>query len=276
MTDTPITPPMEMGSTRSFFHDLAMSFRRPHYWTYSTWMRLGLKYRRTALGPLWIVVGPAFFVIFLGYLFSRVNSSPTDVFVPHMATGYITWTLISGFIIGGSTVFVSRRTEILQGNMRLTDLALAACFDTLLLFLHQAVVILAVFLFFMKAPAPTAPFALLGLLVLFANGLWVTTFLGIIGARQRDLVEVIAAVTRIMFFITPIIWIPQNGTGGFLGAYLVFNPFYHFLEMVRAPLLGTPVATVSYMVVGTITVVGFAVTWLTYRRLVRGVPLWVL
>ena len=259
-----------------FFHDLRASLRYSEYWTYSTWLKFGLKYRRTLLGPIWIAVGPSFFVVFLGYLYSNVNTTAPEVFVPHLAIGYITWTLISGAVSGGSTVFVRRRTEILQGNMRLTDLALSATFETFLTFMHQTVVIIAVLLFYRIAPEPYWLVSLAGLGILFVNGLWVTTLLGILGARFRDLVEVIASVMRVMFFITPIIWIPKDGAGGILGPFLVFNPFYHFLEIVRAPLLGQPIAPLSIAVVACLTALGFAATLWAYHASSRRVPLWVL
>ena len=268
--------PQRTRTAHSFLGDLSLSLRHPHYWTYSTWLQLGLKYRRTTLGPIWMAVGPAFFVVFLGYLYSQVNTVAPEVFVPHLAVGYVAWTLISGYVVGGSTVYIRRRSEILQGNMRLTDLSLAASFETFLTFLHQAVVIVGVYVFFGMLPPPSGVFSLLGLLLLFLTGFCVMTFLGIIGARYRDIVEVISSVMRIMFFITPIIWIPKDGAGGFLGAYLVFNPFYHYLEMVRAPLLGTPISPLSFAVVAGLSVVILLATLWAYRTHVRGVPLWVL
>ena len=255
--------------------DLIASLRFSQYWTFSTWMKFGLKYRKTTLGPIWLVVSPALFVIFLGYLFSKVNGSNLDVFVPHLAVGYITWTLLTGFVNGGATVFLRRRSEILQGQMRLTDLVLSEIFANFLQYLHQIIVILAVFIYFRIMPQPSALIALVGVGFILLNGFWLTLFLGIVGARYRDLVEIITAIMRLAFFITPIIWIPKDGAGGVLGAFLVLNPFYHILELVRAPLLGTPIALTTWLVVGGITLIGFLMTSILYKQSARLVPLWV-
>ena len=255
--------------------DLFASLRYSQYWTFSTWMKFGLKYRKTALGPIWLVVSPAIFVGFLGYLFSRVNNSNLEVFVPHLAVGYVTWTLVMGFVNGGATVFLRRRSEILQGQMRLTDIVLSELFSNFLQYLHQIIIIVAVFIYFRVIPPPEAFLSLIGVGFILINGFWLTIFLGIIGARYRDLVEVISAVMRLAFFITPIIWIPKDGAGGILGAFLVLNPFYHFLELVRAPLLGTPIAMTSWLVVAGITLLGFLTTSIIYRQSARLVPLWV-
>ncbi len=81
---------------------------------------------------------------------------------------------------------------------------------------------------------------------------------------------------RIAFLATPILWMPGTmGRGGVMGAFLVFNPFYHFIELVRAPLLGNPIAPLSWIVVLAITVAGFALARFFNRRFGRYIPLWV-
>ena len=60
-----------------------------------------------------------------------------------------------------------------------------------------------------------------------------------------------------------------------LGAFLLFNPFYHFLELIRAPLLGNAIAPLSWVVVLSITAFGFWLAKAMYKRYGRRVPLWV-
>lgn len=258
-----------------FWTDLKASLRFPQYWTYSTWLRFALKYRKTSLGPLWLLVSPALFVIFLGYMFSQVNSSELHVFVPHLAIGYITWTLVSGYINGGCTVFLRKRSEILQGNMRLTDVVLADNFETLLHYLHQVTIIVCVFLYFNLIPSLYSLYSILGLMLLIYTGFWVTIILGLVGARYRDLVEIVTSVMRICFFITPIIWIPLDGTGGALGSFLIFNPFYHYLELIRAPLLGNAISQLSMIVVIGSNILGTFVMVVAYSKSARFLALWV-
>lgn len=257
------------------FQSFIQSFKYPEYWTYSTWLKFGLKYRKTALGPIWLAVGPALFVIFLGYLYSGVMNVELERFVPHLAIGYVTWTLFSGFMVNSSTVYVRRRSEILQGVMRLTDLSLADTFQVFLTYLHQFIIIIGVFIYFKLVPTPYALVGILGIVIVLLNGLWISVFFGILGARFRDLVEVVSAVMRLFFFITPIIWMPVNGTGGVLGKFLILNPFYHYLEIVRAPFLNQPIAPMSWMVVGMITVSGFLLAAFVFENAAKRVSLWV-
>jgi ABC-2 type transport system permease protein/lipopolysaccharide transport system permease protein len=76
-------------------------------------------------------------------------------------------------------------------------------------------------------------------------------------ARFRDIPQIVASVVQIVFFLTPIMWKPE-----FLGqrSYLVaVNPFFHLIEMVRAPLLGHSPSLENCAAVGTITAINLAI-----------------
>lgn len=259
----------------TLMQDVWLSLRASQFWVYPTWFRFVLKYRRAALGPLWIIVGPAMFVGFLGYMYANVMSVPLSEFVPHLAVGFTVWTLFSGFVIQGTTVYVRHRSEILQGETRLTDVSFADIFSTFLIFLHQIVVVVVVFLYFKRGLPPGAVVAFAGLVIVCLNGVFLSVILGTLGARFRDLVEFVSSVMRLCFFITPVIWIPVNGTGGVLGKFLIFNPFYHFMEIIRAPLMGNPISSETWTVVLIITVIGFFAASFIYRNVSHRVALWV-
>ena len=68
------------------------------------------------------------------------------------------------------------------------------------------------------------------------DGARVSLTIGMVSARFRDIPRIIASLAEVVFLITPIIWTPD-----LLGPriYLAYgNPFFHMIEIVRAPLLG--------------------------------------
>lgn len=235
-----------------------------------------IHYRRTALGPLWLVVGPALFIFVLGGLFARVSNIETSVFIPHLTIGFIAWTLIAGFVNRSTTVFQRNKPQILQSGARLTDILFTDIASTSLQFLHQVILVIFVMIYFAIVPTVYAFVSLIGIALLIANGYWLGTVFGIIGSRYRDVSEVAAAAMRIAFLATPIIWMPGEGRrSALIEAYLTFNPFYHFIEVVRAPLLGKPIDPLSWAVVLGITAVGFLLANIFYKRYHKFVPLWV-
>lgn len=242
---------------------------------YVAWFTFVVKYRKTSLGPFWLLVAPIIFITLLGALYSRVASVEPEVLVPHLATGFIVWTLIGGFVAQSTTVFQRNRAQILQGSMRLIDIVTVDVMMTVLQFLHQIIIIAAVFLFFGLTVGFYALLSLVGLALLIANGFWLTMAFGILGARYRDLTQIMIAIMRVAFLATPIIWMATGPRGGVFGPFLLFNPFYHFLEIVRAPLLGNSIALSTWLIVLAITVGGFALTGYLRKRFAPLVPLWV-
>ena len=231
---------------------------------------------KTLLGPVWLLVGPALFISVLGALFSEVSGISPAIFVPHLTIGLVTWTLISGFVTGSTTVFQRNRPQILQNGLQISDMVMIEVCTTVLQFLHQVIIIVAVFVIFGIAIGFSALISLFGLMLLIGNGIWLTIVFGLIGARYRDLYEVVQAIMRIAFLATPIIWLPgEGGRGGVMSIFLTFNPFYHFLELIRAPLLGNPISSLSWLVVISLTLFGFCLAHAMYNRYAKKVPLWV-
>jgi ABC-2 type transport system permease protein/lipopolysaccharide transport system permease protein len=148
--------------------------------------------------------------------------------------------------------------------------------STIIAFTHQLLIIVAVFLIYRVPLHWSALMSLPGLFVLIINGIWVTQLFGILGVRYRDLSEIFQAVMRIAFLATPIVWMPSpSGRGNIMTKIMAFNPFYHFLEIVRAPLLGQAVSPLSWAVVISFTVVGLVTAHVFSTRYGRLVPLWV-
>ena len=81
---------------------------------------------------------------------------------------------------------------------------------------------------------------------------------------------------RIAFLATPIIWmVGEGGKGAIVGAYLLFNPFYHFIEIFRAPLLGQTVDPISWVIVCVISILGLLFARFMHAHYSRYVALWI-
>jgi lipopolysaccharide transport system permease protein len=63
------------------------------------------------------------------------------------------------------------------------------------------------------------------------------TFLAYIGARFRDLPHALGLVFQTIWFISPIYFEPKLFRNGNLEGLVDYNPVYHLLEIIRAPLL---------------------------------------
>jgi ABC-2 type transport system permease protein/lipopolysaccharide transport system permease protein len=73
--------------------------------------------------------------------------------------------------------------------------------------------------------------------------------------------------------MTPIIWQPESLPGRAL--IVTFNPFFHVIELARAPLMGTAPSLMSWFVVLAVTFVGTAFTFAIYVRYRRRIAYWI-
>ena len=110
-------------------------------------------------------------------------------------------------------------------------------------------------------------------MLLCLNGIWAGLLLGIVSARFRDVPPVVSSIVRICFFVTPIIWMPELVPARAL--VLEANPFFHLVEVVRAPLLGQAPGLESWIAVLLITCAGWLVTFAFFRRYRRRIAYWV-
>jgi len=198
-----------------------------------------------------------------------------------MTIGFICWTLLGGFLSRSSTLYVRNKAIMMQGEVRHTDVILLDLSELVIHFFHQAVLIVLVCIVYKTIQSTYALWSLLGLLVVILNGLWFTIVVAILGARFHDLTQLMTSVSSILFLATPIIWMPAvgrdgsvGGRGNILETYMDFNPFYHFLEIIRAPLMNNPITPLTIIVVSSVSVVGFIMATFVYYRYRHMVVLW--
>ena len=261
------------GQAARALADLARGARLWHLWTRLGAQDVRARYRRSVLGPFWITLSMGLLVVVLGGLYGRLFRVGVPDYLPYVAIGLVVWGLVSGLVTDGCNVFFGARRIIHDVGLPLSVLAYRMVWRNLLVFLHHAIVLVPVGLTFSAWPGWTGLLALPGLAAVCLNGVWVALFAGTVGARFRDVPPIVDSVMRIAWLGTPVIWMPALVPER--GLFVRLNPFHHVLEVVRAPLLGTPPAAESWLVVGLVTVAGWAATLFLFARCRRRIAYWV-
>jgi ABC-type polysaccharide/polyol phosphate export permease len=115
--------------------------------------------------------------------------------------------------------------------------------------------------------------ALPGLLILCVNGLWIALVLAILCARFRDIQQIIATLLQVAMFVTPIFWSPSQLSGR-ARVLVDYNILYHFVEIVRDPLMGTAPSLWSWGMVICATVLGWMLAFYLLARFRRRIAYW--
>ncbi|MYD50637.1 MAG: hypothetical protein F4W93_04020 [Dehalococcoidia bacterium] len=253
--------------------DIVQSFLRTPLWVTMGWYDFELQYRRAFIGPLWEVIIIAVWVAGLGLLFGRLLGHDQGDYLVYMASGVVLWQYVSSTLTTGANVFVANSRQIVSVNNPMFTYVLRNVIEHLAKLSIHSIVFIAVMVLTRTPVEPVVLFAVPGLVVLVFTTLWAVPLLGFIGARFRDFTHLLRAGMRFLFFATPVFWYADGLDDR---AYLAnYNPFTHFMEIVRAPLIGESVSLTSWAVVLIINLVGIGIMCVVYNRLRRALTLWI-
>lgn len=247
--------------------------RAPAWWLLAR-NDLAARYRRTALGPWWLVLSSAIALVGMALVWSLIFNMQMSDFFPYLSAGYAIWLLLSSVIVEGCGVFTDGQAAMVQKNLNLPKLlhVFRLVTRSFLLFAHTLAIFVAGALYYGVAVTPATLLVVPGLLLLYLNALWLVVLLGLIGARFRDFAPAVGAFMTVVFFVTPVLWRADMLRDRAHIADL--NPFTHLIAIVREPLLGAAGSDLSWAVAVVLCVAGWSVTFLTFSWLRQRIVFW--
>ena len=264
---------------RSAFRDLGRGWEQRQLWLQLGWQDIRQRYRRSVLGPIWITISMAVTAIALGILYSGLFGIELADLLPHVLVGMIVWTFIAGCIAEGSEVFVANSGLITHLPAPISIHVFRLVWRQTLFFAHNLVVYFLMLVVFPQPLKWTDLSAFLAFALLVVNGMWVALLIGIVSTRFRDLPPVTQSIVQLLFFLTPIVWmydvLQDNPAVAGRARLVELNPLFHFVELIRRPMLGQDQQWHTWVVVIGITVVGWAMALLVMRRYRSRVSYWV-
>ena len=231
------------------------------------------RYRRSTLGPFWFVLSNLIFISVLGVLYAGLFGQDVSTYLPYLAVGFIVWQFMASSMNEGSNSMVEAAAIIKQVNVPLSVHPMRVATRNFIILLHN-VPLIVFFPFFMGVELGlTLIIVPVAFILLFLNSVLVCVVLGLAGARYRDIQPLTQNLTTILFFFTPILWQPE-----ILSERAIFvdlNPFHHFIQIIRMPMLGEwpPFASVAAVLI--ITAIGLMLGWGALARFKNQLAFWV-
>ncbi|TJZ74152.1 ABC transporter permease [Rhodococcus oryzae] len=279
---TDVPPVSDSQTLRRGFKDLRDGFAQRELWLSLGWQDIKQRYRRSVIGPFWITIATGVQATAIGILYAALLDIPLAEFLPYVTVGLIVWNLINASIIEGSEVFIANEGLIKQLPSALSVHIYRLVWRQLLFFAHNLVIYVIMVVAFAVwrdlSWASLAAIPAVALLVL--NAVWVSIVFGIFATRYRDIAPILSSMTLLLFVLTPIMWttqslVAQGGAVAERARIAELNPLYHYLEIVRAPMIGQPQALYHWYIVLGITVAGWALALVALRKYRARVPYWV-
>lgn len=230
------------------------------------------RYRGSILGPFWITISMGLMVLGIGLLNARLFNASLHEFIPFVALGIVFFGTINGIINEGCETFVHAAGMLSQTSLPMFTFVWRTVLRNLINLGHHIAIVAAVLVYGDLWANANYAGAALGIVFLVLNVSWVSMLVAVISARFRDIPQAVQSVTQAAAIMTPVFWRPDRIPPAYHWI-LDFNPFYHLLEAIRAPLLGVAVAPHTYSVLAAMALGGWAATfWLfarTRRRIVH-------
>ncbi|BBY64238.1 galactan export ABC transporter permease subunit Wzm/RfbD [Mycolicibacterium helvum] len=258
--------------------DLRDGFHKRELWLHLGWQDIKQKYRRSVLGPFWITIATGTTAVAMGGLYSQLFHLKLSEHLPYVTLGLIIWNMINAAILEGSDVFIANEGLIKQLPTPLSVHVYRLVWRQMILFAHNIVIYVVIAIIFPKPWSWADLAAIPALLLIMLNCVWVSFCFGILATRYRDIGPLLFSIVQLLFFMTPIIWndntLQQQGAGQW-AKIIELNPLLHYLDILRAPLLGADQHLRHWVVVIVLTLLGWLVAAFALRQYRSRVAYWV-
>ena len=263
---------MQSGAILKAGEDIQKSVLSSSLWLTLGWQDIKQRYRRSVLGPFWITLSLGITILVMGFLYAKLFHQDIRMYIPYLASGMVFWSLISTVINESATVFIQAEGIIKQIPMPFGIHVLRMIWRNVIVFFHNVVVLAVVLVVFHVNPGWNILLFPIALIMIVLNGYWVGILLGILGTRFRDIVQIVASVVQILFFLTPVMWTSSSIQHKVW--IIECNPLYHVFTVARNTVLGGNVPIYSWMVVFLMTMVGWGTAFHLLARYRARIAYW--
>ena len=260
-------------ATQMALNDLVAGAGLSWMWGRLAIQDIRLRYRGSILGPAWLTLTTVVLVLSMGIVYARLFHMDVAQFFPYLMIGLIVWQFISGVFSEACQSFMAVSTIIQQIALPLSTHAYRVTFRNLLVFLHSAVMFPIALLYFRVSVGWSLLMCIPALVILLVNSVSIALLLGTASARYRDLPPIIASLLQIVFLVSPIFWTPH--LLGDWGPVAALNPFFAFVDILRAPLIGVAPEPNSWLVVLLVTVANVGLSFWLFARFRARIPYWI-
>lgn len=240
---------------------------------YFAWGDTRARYRRSILGPFWMVLSSAVSVAGLGFLWSLIFKEEPEKLVPSLTIGLVVWQFLSSCILESPSTFYRNAHFIRNIKTPYFVFVLHMLNRQLINFGHNFIVIILVLFIFPTTMSINQLLIIPGLLLVLLNLSWVILLIAMIGARFRDFEQIIGALMPLFFFMSPVIFRPSHLS--MAQEILWLNPFSYMIALIRDPIIGQVPQFFVYLTALIVFFVGSIFTLYQFGKHKKNIPFWI-
>jgi ABC-type polysaccharide/polyol phosphate export permease len=236
---------------------LAAIWQCRYFWFSLVRMDLRTRYRRSLLGMGWSLLHPIAMTGIICIVFPRfMKLDDSDfvlrVYLPSVLSGLACWNYILSVSLQGCQCFYQGEMYIRQFPAPIAIFPLRTALGGSIHFLIALALVVCVTGVLQRSVDILAIASLVPAVLLLFVFVWsVAVIAGFANVYFNDTQHLAEIGFQILFYATPIIYLPETFEGSRLGRLIQFNPVYGFLKLIREPIINHHMPTVTtYAVAG--------------------------
>lgn len=260
----------------SYYSDLIDSLKRFELVNMLGGTNRKSRFARTLIGNWWFFISQGSFILVVGITMSMVWGQSIKTYLPYLAISTIIWIYIVSALNGAPNVLIGNKSFFYDDYYERSIFTMAFQIQLLTELLYSLPLLIIIQLIYVPwtIDFQIAFFFIINLIIflLIINNLVFT--LAILGTRYRDIASIVAVLTQILYFVTPVIWSMDQVSSSEARIYLELNPFYILIRSVRDPFYGKcDINTTLFIFV--ILLVTFLFAHVAYKKMSNKIVYWI-
>ncbi len=218
------------------------------------WRDIKVRYKEAALGASWAILQPLLTMLIFTLFFGRLAKVPSDG-IPYPLfsfAGLVPWTFFLTAVQQSSNSVVGSSNLISKVYFPRLAIPVATVMAALVDFAISGVVLLAMLLYYHRAPTLHILFVPLFVLLAFFASLGLGLWLSALNVKYRDIRYVVPFLLQFWMFASPIVY-PTSMLPARWRTLYALNPMVGVIDGMRWSLLGTHTAPGPVIAVSALT-----------------------
>lgn len=246
----------------------AWSLRR--VWWFTATARTRARFVRTLFGSFWLGLSNLFSIGALALVYGTVfGRDDFNTYVVYLGIGLVVWNTIAGAISSAPNLFERNHSHVHNTSLNPIFYTLEEWAFQLQTFAQSfLLVILALSIYQHDLFVKLLMVGWLPLLNVFLFIYWCPVLICVLGARYRDLYQLVPVVLQLVFLLSPILYEKKNLAAKW-GGIADFNPIYRILSPFRHSLITGELKIGQGLLVLAVNIIGI---WIAVRLINRERP----
>ncbi|PBB37498.1 ABC transporter permease [Mesorhizobium sp. WSM3868] len=226
-----------MISRVQLYADALTALKLWRVWTFLGVQDIKARFRRSFIGPMWILLNLGFFVGGAGFVYGVMFGQPMADFLPFLITGFVIWGFLLSSLVEAGTAFVVSEGYIKQFSYPKQIYLLRSLVSYSIIMLIGFIPIIFMQFAFRNFGIQNWAMALPGAMILLFAGLGHIVISAYVGTKFRDLPFALSGLLQVVFFVTPIMFPIEVLKAKGIDFVYKYNPLYYLIDIVRWPII---------------------------------------